>query len=163
MSNRFFVLAFVVIFISCSKVGPGEHGHLAFENNSSDTVYVENFFDDGHVYMDYHFGVSEEYCGIAPGSVNYETLSIYSSGMCYSYEYVFSKKKTYDKIYVFVVPFYPKESCPPKPLFSYRLVCYELTYEDLLSLDFHLYYPPNEKMKNVKMEPPYETFAPPSE
>ena len=123
MSNRFFVLAFVVIFISCSKVGPGEHGHLAFENNSSDTVYVENFFDDGHVYMDYHFGVSEEYCGIAPGSVNYETLSIYSSGMCYSYEYVFSKKKTYDKIYVFVVPFYPKESCPPKPLFSYRLVC----------------------------------------
>lgn len=40
-----------------------------------------------------------------------------------------------------------------------KIVSYDLTLEDLESLDFHLYYPPNERMSGVKMDPPYETFV----
>ena len=152
------VITLVLIYVSCTKVGPGEHAYLAFENNSSDTVYVDSFFPRDTVFpRPNRFWESKEECGIAPGVINYKTLSIYSSGMTYSYEYIFSKTKTHEKVFVYVVPFYPqKGDYPPKPLYDYKLVCYELTFEDLVSLDYHLYYPPNEQMKNIKMDPPYE-------
>lgn len=160
--NLFLVLAVQLTCVLCSKVGPGEHGNLAFENNSLNTIYVASLFPEnleGQAPLPRRFNVSEKYCGIAPGEINYETLSLYSSGLCYSYEDVLLKSKSYDRILVYVVPFYPPEdSYLPKPLFDYKLVCYELTYDDLVFLDFHLYYPPNEKMKNVKMDPPYESF-----
>ena len=61
---------------------------------------------------------------------------------------------------MYVVPFYPDEEHPiTQPLYYYKLVCYELTLEDLQALDFHLYDPPNEKMANIPMDPPYKTFV----
>ena len=33
---------------------------------------------------------------------------------------------------------------------------YDLSLEDLQKLDFTLYYPPTEEMKDIKMYPPYE-------
>ena len=152
------VITLVLLYVSCSKVGPGEHAYLAFENNGLDTVYVESYFPEDSLFpLPHRFSESKDGCGIAPGTINYKTLAICGCGLCYSYEFVFSKTKTSDRVFVYVVPFYPEEgNYPPRPLYDYKLVCYELTFEDLVSLDYHLYYPPNEKMKNIKMEPPYE-------
>ena len=160
MKKLFLLVLFIQIFcISCSKVRPGEHGYLIFENNSSDTIYVENTFSIPDI--DILLSETPEDCGIAPGEINYNTLPICSSGMCYSYEYVLGKKRD-RSIFVYVVPFYPcreyHEGEELIPIYDYRLICYELTFDDLVSLNFHLYYPPNEMMKNIKMEPPYSYF-----
>ncbi len=160
--ENWFIITFGAICVSCSKVDQGEHAYLVFENNSPDTVYVDGGILNVEL-GDYwsqctSIGLPKDRCEVAPGSINYETALIYSSGMTYSYEYVFSRAKTAERCLVYVVPFYSTEELG-KPLYDYKFVCYELTYEDLVLLDFHLYYPPNEKMKDVKMDPPYETFA----
>ncbi len=106
-------------------------------------------------------GIPKKSCEVAPGSINYETCGIAGCGVAYSYECVFVRAKTpSERCLVYVVPFPSTiELGIDKPLYNFKLVCYELTFEDLVSLDFHLYYPPNEKMKNVKMDPPYESFV----
>ena len=159
------VLVFVlIIFVSCNKILPGEHTSLSFENNSSEFVYVSSCLLNEEL-SSYHgntisLGYPRESCEVPPSSINHNAAPIYGPGVAYSYEYVFSRNKSAEKCLVYVAPFYSsKEIGSQEPLYNYKLVCYELTFEDLVSLDFHLYYPPNEKMKNVKMEPPYESFA----
>ena len=152
----------VFVCISCDKILPGEHATLAFENNGSDTVYVNGgFLNVGLADFspkNISIGLGAKYCEVAPNTINNKTAPIYGSGVAYSYEYVFSRTKTAERCLVYVVPFYSTKNIGEKPLYDYKLVCYELTFDDLVSLDFHLYYPPNEKMKYVKMDPPYETF-----
>lgn len=157
------LLVLVFVCISCNKILPGEHAFIAFENNSSDTVYVvggilnEELFD--YKSMTISVGSPKKYCEVAPYSINYNTAGITGSGVAYSYENVFSRTKVAETCLVYVAPIYSTESIGEKPLFDCKLVCYELTFDDLVKLDFHLYYPPNEKMKYVKMDPPYETFS----
>ncbi|MDL2224545.1 hypothetical protein LJB92_04445 [Bacteroidales bacterium OttesenSCG-928-M06] len=38
------------------------------------------------------------------------------------------------------------------------LVRYDLSHSDLRYLEWEIYYPPTEKMKDIKMFPPYESF-----
>ena len=154
----------VSICISCNKILPGEHATLAFENNSSDTIYVDggilNKGIDNYSSNTISIGIPKDNCEVAPNSINYNTAPIYSSGVAYSYENVFSKTKTAEKCLVYVVPFYSTENIgDSKPLYEYKLVCYELALEDLITLDYHLYYPPNEKMQHIKMDPPYDYFT----
>lgn len=152
------IIAFICV--SCDKILPGEHVTLAFENNSLDTVYVDGGLLtelDSYRPNNISIGLPKKDCEVPPGTINYDTSPLVGAGICYSYEYVFSRTKTAKTCLVYVVPFYSTEASG-KPLYDYRLVCYELTIEDLVSLDFHLYYPPNEKMKNIKMEPPYSYF-----
>ena len=41
MNKRILIIAVMVsVCLSCNKILPGEHATLAFENNSSDTIYV---------------------------------------------------------------------------------------------------------------------------
>lgn len=157
------LLMLAIAFNSCNKILPGEHGYLVFENTGPDKVYVDGGILDETIvsYRDNcnTIGWPKDICEVAPYSINYNTCPIYASGVAYSYEYVFSRTKSAKTCLVYVVPFYSTEEIGEnEPLYNHKLVCYELTYEDLVLLDFHLYYPPNEKMKNVKMDPPYETF-----
>lgn len=164
MKSVLLIVSVVFICISCNKNLPGEHATLAFENNSSEIVYVSggilNVGLDDYRSSSISIGLPKEKCEVAPNTINYDTAPIHGSGVAYSYEYVFSRANTAERCIVYVVPFYSTEEINGnKSLYDYKLVCYELTFEDLLSLDFHLYYPPNEKMKNVKMDPLYESFA----
>lgn len=159
--NLFILLPIV---ISCNKTYPNEHTALAFENNSLNTVYVSNCIVN-ETLQDYnskqaYIGLPKVKCEVAPNSINYDTAPIYGSGVFYSYENIFSRTKVAERCLVYVVPFYSTEELGTyEPLYDFKLVCYELTFEDLVSLDFHLYYPPNEKMKNVKMDPPFSSFT----
>ena len=164
--HKYLLIVSILVFFctSCFKNMPGEHGTLAFENNSSDTVYVIGGILNTAL-ADYRTkqrtcACDRKMCEVAPYSINYEIAPIYGSGVAYSYENVFFKTKVAERCLVYVVPFYSIDDKEEnKSLYDYKMVCYELTYEDLQSLGFHLYYPPNEKMKDVKMDPPYETFA----
>lgn len=158
------IATLVSICISCNKILPGEHSTLAFENNSSDTIYVVggilNKGIDDYSSKKVSIGLPKKYCEVAPKSINYHTAPIHASGVAYSYENVFTKTKNAKKCLVYVVPFYSTENIAEgKPLYDYKLVCFELSLEDLISLDYHLYYPPNEKMRYVKMYPPYEALT----
>lgn len=159
---KLFVLLSIVI--SCNKTLPGEHTSLAFENNSSNTVYVSkgilNKGLDDYGSKQVHIGLPKVKCEVAPNSINYDTAPIYGSGVSYSYENIFSRTKVAERCLVYVVPFYSTETLGTyEPLYDFKLVCYELTFNDLVSLNFHLYYPPNEKMKHIKMDPPYSSFT----
>lgn len=165
MKKYVLILASLVFFCSsCNKILPGEHATLVFENNSSDTVYVVggilNKGVDDYGSKTTSIGLPKEKCEVAPNSINYNTAPIYGSGVAYSYENVFSKTKAADKCLVYVVPFYSTEKVGGnKPLYEYKLVCYELTFTDLLLLDYRLCYPPDERMQHIKMDPPFETFS----
>lgn len=142
--------------ISCSRIRPGEHATLAFENNSSDTIYVvcvpnDGVYDPSPRVVPTHF--SKQSCEVAPNSINNDVAPLHFSGVAYSYEHYFSNTKN-AKLFVYIVPIYSRDN-----QYDNTLVCYELTREDLISLDYHLYFPPNEKMRHIKMDPPYETFS----
>lgn len=158
------IVILVSVCISCNKILPGEHAALVFENNSSNTIYVDggilNVGIDEYGSKNTTIGLPKERCEVAPNSINYNIAPIYGSGVAYSYENVFSRTKNADKCLVYVVPFYSTEELgEDKPLYEYKLVCYELTFTDLLLLDYRLCYPPDERMQHIKMDPPFETFS----
>lgn len=158
------IVILVSVCISCNKILPGEHATLAFENNSMETIYVVggilNEGIDDYDTKRMSIGLPKERCEVAPNSINYETAPIYRQGVAYSYENVFSKTKIAEKCLVYIVPYYSTENIEGnRPLYDYKLVCYELTLEDLFQLDYRLCYPPDERMQHIKMDPPFETFS----
>lgn len=162
MKNRSLVLLLICCCSSCYHIREGEHAEFTFENNSQDTVYVDNWIwiwdsPDMGVRSEYVFHVRKESCGVPPGTIKSVCVLAFNNRVT-SYEYAFTKTK---KCIVYAVPFYERPTnLPKKPLYDYKMVSYELTLDDLIALDFHLAYPPDERMKNVKMDPAYETFHP---
>ena len=77
----------------------------------------------------------------------------------------FVKKETFEKLlesaedyyYIYVLP---NDYDGVSYHSDAKIVSYELTLDDLINLDFHLYFPPNGKMRSIKMYPPYESFIP---
>lgn len=153
-----FLFLWIYCIVSCDiyHVPEGEHNTLSFENSSKDTIYVNHLIwtwggDEPDPREDFLFHLPIEKCEVAPGKVNHDTCII-----PFSYESAFTRTK---HCIVYVVPFYADaDNRPTKPLYDYKLVSYDLTIEDLNDLDFHLVYPPDERMKNIKMEPPYSYF-----
>lgn len=155
-------LLFVFLWLGCTvscdiyHIPDGEHNTLSFENNSKDVIYVNHMIwiwggAEPSPRTQFVFGRSIELCEVAPGTINYNTC-LHS----FSYEYAFT---TTNHCIVYVVPFYAdSNNIPDKPLYDYKLVSYDLTLEDLISLDFHLSFPPDERMKKIKMDPSYDYF-----
>lgn len=87
------IVILVSVCISCNKILPGEHAALVFENNSSNTIYVDggilNVGIDEYSSKNTTIGRPKEQCEVAPNSINYNIAPIYGSGVAYSYENVF--------------------------------------------------------------------------
>lgn len=145
------------IFSSCVKQPHDGHLYLSFTNTSNNIVYVTDYYwiwsdimNDPGFRIDHPFHLSEE----AHSVVSKTTRKLNIIAYYLTYEKIFTYTDKYT-VYVFSRYLDPGDN---KNFKECILVRYELTLEDLVSLDFHLYYPPNEKMKYVKMNPPYETF-----
>lgn len=149
-----FYLFFIVLAccaISCDVYRPipeGKHDAISFENNSADSIYIADFPREY-----YPFSQPEEDCVVPPGTSKYNVDSVAG----YSYEELFAQEGDGYYYTVYVIPHYYKDDNSWK---YDILVRYYLTLEDLISLNFHLSYPPTRYMKNVKMFPAYEIFDP---
>lgn len=153
--KRYLLLILLVVCVSCDvafNVPQDEHCYLSCENNSNNTVYLSLFFPDPpkeHC----PFSLPEKCCAVAPRTIN-DCIIPLSRGD--TYENIFRK---YSTIVVYVFPFYTEKSIL---LDDNKLVSYILTLEDLVSLNFHLSYPPNKDMKDVRMDPAYGKIDSPS-
>ena len=149
--NKSLILFLLLVMVSCYKQRPSnEHYCLFFENSSDNAIYVADQDAPSMAgRISYPFHRPEEFCKVAPGSINEKTIPLVYN---LTYEDLF---KSYEVYHVYVFPeFYDY----PVRWEEHKLVRYDLTLKDLVSLDFHLYYPPNEKMKEVEMDPAYKYF-----
>ena len=157
MTKHLFIILLVLCSLSCASdiyrpIPEGEHASLSFENNSTITIYIADRYFNGpyskHRNEYYPFQLSERHCRVDPGTTKNDVDSVAG----YSYEELFTRINYYT---IYVLPRYYDND---NSWMSDLLVQYDLTLEDLYSLDFHLAYPPDERMKSVKMEPSYEFF-----
>ena len=150
-------VVFVSLCLSCDRRPQDEHYYLVFENNSSYTVYVADHYwiwqdqaDQVDLERSQPFHLPVEFHEIPAFSVNDYTIPL---TYWLTYEYMFTKTNQY-LVYVFPKMYDDAISWEEK-----KLVKYILTLDDLKSLNFHLSYPPDERMKGIEMVPAYSSFA----
>ena len=144
-------LIMIIGIVSCNNRPADEHYYLTVENFSKDTVYLADktwIGGGGEPIKGIVSSKPKKSCMVVPG-INYRILPLRE---WLTFEYMFTLTTTYT---VFVFPEYYNTKIDYD---EYKLVRYDLTFRDLQSLDYHVYYPPNEKMSGVKMDPPYESF-----
>ncbi len=147
--NILFIVLLEYAFVSCDILlhkDPNEHYYFACTNTSDNTIYIDTFGPD--VSIHYLFGYPIEFHRVDSRTTNNSLCP----GGWLSYE---SYLKEYNVICVYVFPSYTDEAVV---LNDFKLVCYKLTLDDFIALDFRLSYPPDERMKNMQMSPPYEIF-----
>ena len=150
-SFPFIFLMMLVAMASCNKRHADDHYYLIVENASEDTVYLADKIwmgGGGEPIKGIVSSRPKESCMVVPG-INDCILPLRE---WLTYEYMFTKTTTYT---VFVFPEYYNSKIEYN---EYKMVRYDLTLKDLQTLDFHLYYPPNDKMSGIKMDPPYSSF-----
>ena len=146
------------ICLSCNKRPANEHYYLSFKNTSSDTVYITNHYwlydNDRPVpgFSRVHpFRLGPDDHAVPPGATKKEVDRLQ---YWLTYEYIFTKTDVF-KVYVLPVYVAPGEDDGT----WIPLVRYDLSLDDMVSLNYYLSYPPDERMKGVKMDPSYESFA----
>ena len=151
-------------FISCQIDRPGNHYHVPFINNSKDTIYIlwmakNDHYQSPHFHdtllhsWDYNPLWSPEEYKSAPGEENTSAMSSDTP-----WEGIFHYQL--DTLLIFVF------NADALETFEWDFICenylveqrYDLSLEDLQSLDFKLYFPPTEAMKHIHMWPPYGTY-----
>lgn len=152
-----YILGLVLCVAACSFRPKGEHWIIYFENNSQDTVLVFDYcwrwsklMPEPDIRSSRGFGVPKENRLVIPETIKGLYL-------------LDDPDETYEQLFTvtdsFIFYILPENYDGWQYHCDAKIVSYDLTLEDLVSLDFHLYYPPNEKMSGVKMDPPYETFV----
>lgn len=150
MKRIFFFILLAWICVSCDIMftPANEHLDLACENNSNKTVYLAMYINPPS-YRHRPFAFPEEHCAVEPGTTNYR-ISILRSGDSLEQRY-----KANEFLCFYVFPSYTHEAVY---LDEFKLVSYKLSLDDMIALDFKLSYPPDERMKDMEMDPPYTTF-----
>jgi hypothetical protein len=144
------LLCFFVFFciISCEKC---EYPLIKFENSSEKPIYItyDVYYPDT---LSVRLGISlGKDFKVEPNSYNTTAFNAAPKGWETLFKrissdtlmiYVFDAVKTDD----------PNDHTPMKDRILRR---YDLSIEDLQRMDWILYYPPTEAMKDIKMWPPY--------
>ena len=149
MMRRLLIFIVLISAVSCDVIfhrDPNGHYYFACTNTSDNTVYIDEFSPD--VSIHYLFGYPEEFHRVDPGITNNRLCP---SGRRTYESYLRDK----DILYIYVFPSYTDEAVV---LDDFKLVCYKLTLDDFIALDFRLSYPPDERMKDMEMDPPYNSF-----
>ena len=165
--KKYILPLLLFLVLSCDKRPRNEHYYIYFKNTSNEVVYVGDWYwiwEQKPNYTDsiYHpMSPPEEFRAVAPNTTSSRALEL---RYWLTYEYIFTRT---DKYYVYVFTEYfhaaDHQDLSLDDLISLRneltLVHYELSLDDLVALDFKLSYPPDERMSNITMEPPYESFV----
>ena len=161
--NPFCLVGFVFTCFCCNPIPDTEHTHLSFENNSDYDIALEREY--GHEGGDPYYSQSDgsypfsdygsngaAHC-VDSKTTNYNVMPLRR----YSFERLFNNIDSYI-VYVFPKRYTREEwEAIGKPKWDdVKLVSYELTLNNLIELDSHLSFPPDERMKKVKMDPEYE-------
>ena len=167
--KKYILPLLLFLVLSCDKRPRNEHYFIYFTNTSSDVIYVGNWYwiwGDKPDYLDsiYHpCNPPEEKLAVAPNTTNNSALAL---RYWLTYEYMFKHTDTFT-VYVFTDYFSASQhqDLSLDDLILLRneltLACYKLSLNDLVTLDYQLSYPPDERMRNITMEPPYESYKQP--
>ena len=126
------------------------HNEIPFINNSDKVLYVMGltYSSDTLFYIGNWLTTPSNNHKVEPNSTNTHCLSR-RAGNCYDVVPI-------TRIFIFeeqVILSTPRDTIQQNYMILQR---YDLTPEDLELLNWEVPYPPNERMKNMKMYPPYE-------
>ena len=128
------------------------HNAIPFDNNSDKTLYV---YPKRNYYIDTTLRFADGNL-TDPSNERYKVLPYSVSNTCISMR----KRNCFDvfeTVFIFVLDEEVVATMPWNIIQKDYLILrrYDLTPEDLQLLDWEVPYPPDERMKNMKMYPPY--------
>ena len=145
----------------CSECDMDREYNIYMINDSQyDIISVTNplLIDRGQTYTSYPdttLSLNRAFLGI-PQNKGKERYAF--GGIDLSWEYIYKNIIINDTMSVFIFDSEILENIEWKEIRDNYMILkrYDLSLEDLQKLDFTLYYPPTEAMKDIKMYPPYE-------
>ncbi|MDR3060023.1 MAG: hypothetical protein LBU84_18030 [Prevotella sp.] len=146
IKNKINFLVFCILLISCDY-SPYNHDYIEFDNDSNSLLYVQfNIENNPLYYNEYHI---DKYCILIESK---ERKKIGSSFMLGWEEFVASLPNKTVSFFISDTMLY---KCDMSNIETHILQRYDLSLKDLEFLDWEISYPPSEKMKDMKMRPPY--------
>jgi hypothetical protein len=150
-------MSFLFLALTCYRESDNCHVTINLRNDSNMRIYikVEGFYPKTYI----HFDVTgKEAHEVNPGDINNKGLKARS---CYEDALRYNSYNSYfpaDTIMVFVYDAELVENTPWERVEREYLILkrYDLSLQDLQNLNWLLTYPPDERMKNMKMYPPYD-------
>jgi hypothetical protein len=151
------VIIFSFLFVACNpyKFEAGRHSYLMFENNSNLDIAVDR---NSLLFSMY------ETSNILKSIIDANTVDmvVYANstkrvlaGRGQPYEHKWFEK--YDTLIIYVLDYKKILNTNPNiDTIDVLLQRYDLTLDDLNKINWTLSYPPDERMKDIKMYPPYQ-------
>jgi hypothetical protein len=156
------LLVVIIVTVSCDPdfFGEGCHSHIQLTNNGNVDICTD---DNYYGYPDttiHNINPLKHGQKTTAGTIN-RASCIGGAGVCIEARFIKSEFNDnpceYISIFIFDANFMEQNINNEDFMIreSMALQRYDLTLEDLNSLNWTIFYPPNERMKDVKMYPPY--------
>ena len=157
----------LVYFCSCDMEFPGPERHydIPFKNNSNSSIYIvwKPLYYNNNQPLDTLIYYSNDPTQDCPNTTHKAEPGEENTRALHSYFDPWEKKfhSTYYGFDTLVVVVYNADTLET---YGWKLVCnnyiqkYDLTLEDLQSVNFKLSFPPTKEMKHIHMWPPYGTY-----
>ena len=169
MKKTLFILSIICVLqvltaADCTKDTTNRHYHINFKNNSKTTIWV---IHNGEEFPDTLIPSWERdprvdsMSAILPGENSAEAIWSWDFFECeYGYTVYGNDTVGYDTLSVYVfnddtLARYGWQTVRENYLVHQR---YDLSLDDLKLLNWQLYFPPSEEMRDIKMWPPYGTY-----
>ncbi|MCL2040056.1 MAG: hypothetical protein FWG85_06475 [Bacteroidetes bacterium] len=153
------LLFVIILFLLCYRCSCEDYNNIEICNNSNQTIYFtqginypDTTLENNPNYIDSKgnrtYIAGSSYNRIFPFKTNFTTFHPYKSEFRY----------LYDTLMVFLFDGYIIDHTIPEIIEKNYLVLqrYDLSLSDLEKLNWKIYYPPTEAMKDMKMWPPYK-------
>lgn len=153
--RSFFLLFFIFAVVGCEH-NPDHHFQIMFHNNSHQDIWVHGLRpEQGSVVPDTvsREGHWEDLYKIEKGNSSMSPLTL--SHWKLDYEYVF-QQGSYYSVFIRTCSIFTHEHWYPEDW--YELARYDLTLNDLITLNWEISYPPDERMKSIRMWPPFDSY-----
>jgi hypothetical protein len=148
---------FFLCFTCVEHEGENCHYSIVFVNNADKTLYVNRLTDT--ILSKYANNPYNNLCKTLPHEVNETGLNNVSNGVFYCWESSFNDINEIPSdtlmVYIFDEEVLKNNSWGVVVENYMILQRYDLSLPDLQKLNWHVFYPPTEEMKNMKMYPKY--------
>jgi len=140
------IYALIILSVSCVK----ERKFINIINNTDSVIWCAYSFAYPNIYTSGFYDTRE----IQPHS-NVKIYGHITGSLEYTWEQTFTKYVSSDTLMIFISDSSVILNMPDDTEIHSVIQRYDVSLQDLINLNWTLYYPPTEAMKNIKMFPPY--------
>ena len=152
---RFYSLLFFFVLVGCEH-NPAHHFGILIHNNSHQDIWVNGQRSEEGSFVPDTINYSERWDDlhkIEKGNSSMSPLTF--SHRKLDYEYIF-QKSSFFSVFIRTCSTFTHEHWYPED--GYELARYDLTMNELITLNWEISYPPDERMKFIRMWPPFDSY-----